>query len=39
MDGARRYLTKALNAPARPGREIADNDRRRDIERDLASIQ
>lgn len=38
-DDARRYLTKALNAPARPGREIADSGRRRDIERDLASIQ
>lgn len=38
-DDARRYLKKALNAPARPGREIADSGRRRDIERDLASIQ
>lgn len=38
-DDARRYLTKALNAPARPGREIADSGRRRDIERDLTSIQ
>jgi len=38
-DDAKRYLTKALNAPARPGREIADSGRRRDIERDLASIQ
>ncbi|HCM9673966.1 hypothetical protein M8R84_20305 [Enterobacter hormaechei] len=37
-DQARLYLTKALKAPPRPGREIADNGRRHDIERDLASI-
>jgi len=38
-DEARRYLTKALTAPNRPGREIADSGRRRDIARDLESIQ
>lgn len=38
-DEAKDYLTKALKAPARPGREIADSGRRRDIERDLESIQ
>lgn len=36
---AKRYLDKALKAPARPGREIADNGRRRDIAKDLASIK
>lgn len=38
-DQARLYLTKALKAPPRPGREIADSGRRRDIEKDLQSIQ
>ncbi|HDR2390390.1 TPA: tetratricopeptide repeat protein, partial [Enterobacter roggenkampii] len=37
-DEAKRYLTKALKAQPRPGREIADSGRRHDIERDLASI-
>lgn len=38
-DDAKRYLDKALKAPDRPGREIADSGRRRDIAKDLASIQ
>ncbi|MEI7377483.1 TRAP transporter TatT component family protein [Dickeya chrysanthemi] len=38
-DEAKRYLEKALKAPARPGRDIADSGRRRDIARDLASLQ
>lgn len=38
-DQAKLYLTKALKAPPRPGREIADSGRRRDIEKDLESIQ
>lgn len=36
-DDAKRYLNKALKAPARPGREIADSGRRRDIAKALAS--
>lgn len=35
----KRYLEKALNAPLRPGREIADQGRHRDIAKDLESIQ
>lgn len=35
---AKRYLEKALNAPIRPGREIADSGRLRDIHRALESI-
>lgn len=37
-EDAKRYLEKALKAPSRPGREIADSGRRRDIAKDLASI-
>lgn len=37
-EDAKRYLDKALKAPPRPGREIADNGRRRDIVKDLAGI-
>lgn len=36
---AKRYLEKALKAPARPGQEIADNGRRQEIKRDLERIQ
>lgn len=39
IDDAKRYLDNALKAPDRPGREIADSGRRRDIVKDLASIQ
>ncbi|CAH3743395.1 hypothetical protein I9Y19_000030 [Citrobacter freundii] len=35
----KRYLEKALKAPARQGREIADQGRHRDIAKDLESIQ
>ncbi|WP_225084961.1 tetratricopeptide repeat protein [Pectobacterium colocasium] len=38
-DEAKRYLEKALHAPARQGRDIADNGRRREIGNALASIQ
>ncbi|NDO82680.1 hypothetical protein CJP72_18460, partial [Citrobacter sp. NCU1] len=38
-DEGKRYLEKALKAPARPGREIADQGRHRDIAKDLESIQ
>lgn len=38
-DEAKMYLQKALHAPARPGRDIADNGRRRDIANDLAMIK
>lgn len=34
----RRYLEKALNAPARPGRELADQGRRQEIQSLLAKI-
>lgn len=37
-DEAKYYLEKALKAEARPGREIADSGRRRDITKDLNSI-
>ncbi|MFG1174524.1 tetratricopeptide repeat protein [Erwiniaceae bacterium CAU 1747] len=37
-DEAKRYLEKALKAPSRAGREIADSGRRRDIAKDLALI-
>lgn len=33
------YLTKALNAPARPGRELADQGRRKEIARRLKEIK
>ncbi|MFK8260493.1 tetratricopeptide repeat protein [Erwinia sp. AnSW2-5] len=36
---AKTYLEKALQAPDRPGREIADSGRRRDIQHDLAQLQ
>ena len=36
---AKRYLEKALSARPRPGREIADQGRRRDIAQDLARIE
>ena len=36
---AKRYLDKALKAPGRPGREIADSGRRRDIAADLARLK
>lgn len=36
---AKTYLEKALKAPARPSRDVADSGRRRDIQRDLAQIQ
>ncbi|MEN3754175.1 tetratricopeptide repeat protein [Mangrovibacter sp. SLW1] len=36
---ARRYLEKALKAPARPGRELADSGRRKEIEHDLAQLE
>ncbi|MGK3142230.1 tetratricopeptide repeat protein [Pantoea sp. C2G6] len=35
----KRYLEKALKAPPRPGREIADQGRHRDIAKDLETIQ
>ena len=35
---ARRYLEKALQAPARPGRELADAGRRKEIEARLARL-
>jgi tetratricopeptide (TPR) repeat protein len=35
---ARKYLTKALNAPARTGREDADAGRKQEIQGDLAKI-
>lgn len=37
-DEAKYYLEKALKAEVRPGREIADSGRRRDITKDLNSI-
>lgn len=37
-EAARRYLTKALNAAPRPGRDIADSGRHADIERDLKKL-
>ncbi|RRO04223.1 tetratricopeptide repeat protein [Pectobacterium aquaticum] len=39
VDEAKRYLEKALHAPARQERDIADNGRRREIGNALASIQ
>ncbi|MEQ9843516.1 tetratricopeptide repeat protein [Pectobacterium brasiliense] len=39
VDEAKRYLEKALHAPARPGRDIADSGRHRDIAKALATIQ
>ncbi len=38
-DQAKPYFDRALKAAARPGREIADAGRRRDIESDLAKIR
>ncbi|MCW1828947.1 hypothetical protein OLZ31_19095 [Enterobacter asburiae] len=38
-DEARHYLEKAIRAPARPGREIADSGRRREIARALATLE
>lgn len=38
-EGAKRYLLRALNAPARPGRELADQGRRGEIERMLQAIE
>jgi len=38
-DEARLYLNKALKAPARPGRELADRGRRQDIEQCLLKLQ
>ncbi|AWP35064.1 hypothetical protein B9D02_21065 (plasmid) [Pantoea vagans] len=35
---ARQYLEKALKAAPRPRREIADNGRHADIERDLSKL-
>lgn len=39
FDDARQYLQKALQAPARPGREIADEGRRKEIENMLAQMR
>ena len=39
FDEARQYLQKALQAPARPGREIADQGRRQEIEKMLAQMR
>lgn len=39
FDEARQYLQKALQAPARPGREIADQGRRQEIETMLAQLR
>ncbi len=39
FDEARQYLQKALLAPARPGREIADQGRRQEIEKMLAQMR
>ncbi|OGT72396.1 MAG: hypothetical protein A3H44_05530 [Gammaproteobacteria bacterium RIFCSPLOWO2_02_FULL_57_10] len=39
LEGASRYLLRALNAPARPGRELADEGRRGEIERMLQAIE
>ena len=36
IDQAKTYLTRALNAPARPGRELADAGRRQEVKADLA---
>ncbi|MEA9393269.1 tetratricopeptide repeat protein [Acerihabitans sp. TG2] len=38
-DEARRYLNKALKAPVRPGRELADRGRRQEIEQRLLKLQ
>jgi tetratricopeptide (TPR) repeat protein len=38
-DGARRALAKALQAPARPGRALADEGRRKEIEALLAALR
>ncbi len=38
-DDAKTYPEKAFKAPARSGREIADNGHRRDITNDLAAIK
>lgn len=38
-EGAKRYLMRALNAPARPGRELADQGRRGEIENMLQQIE
>ena len=38
-EGARRALDKALKAPPRPGRELADQGRRKEIEALLASMR
>lgn len=39
FDEARQYLQKALQAPERPGREIADQGRRQEIEKMLAQMR
>ncbi len=39
FEEARQYLQKALQAPARPGREIADQGRRQEIERMLGQMR
>ncbi len=38
-DEARLYLNKALHAPARPGRELADRGRRQEIKQRLLKLQ
>ncbi len=38
-EDAQRYLMRALNAPSRPGRELADQGRRGEIERMLQQIE
>ncbi|MEZ5525928.1 MAG: hypothetical protein R3F26_00100 [Gammaproteobacteria bacterium] len=38
-DDATRYLNRAMNAPARPGRELADQGRRAEIEQILQQIE
>ncbi|MDP1931594.1 MAG: hypothetical protein Q8L60_09065 [Gammaproteobacteria bacterium] len=38
-ENAKRYLMRALNAPARPGRQLADEGRRGEIERMLQKIE
>jgi len=38
-DGARRVLQKALKAPPRPGRALADEGRRKEIESLLAAMR
>ena len=37
--GAKQALDKALKAPARPGRELADQGRRKEIESLLAAMR